>query len=42
MSRGYIGISGNIHDFQWIADITTSETKKAEPFLTLLILILEA
>jgi hypothetical protein len=30
-----IDLLGNIHEFRWIADIDSFDTKKAEPFLTL-------
>ena len=35
MYSGYIGIMGMIHNFQFIADIVSIKTKKAESFQTL-------
>jgi hypothetical protein len=35
MSSGHIDTSGRIHKLRLIADIESTETKKAEPFLTL-------
>jgi len=42
MYSGYIGIIGMVHDFRLIAVIFSFEIRKAGPYLTLLILILEA